>query len=433
MSINNLNSTLLALILTELDDISFCRSREVCTKWKTSIDETALNFFHRNLQKTETIPQYLTKLVTEFVNQTKSPEPNKINCTFSQFVKFSCDLAKTIGVKPCLMRSVGQINRSQHYVDALFTLWKAIKHQLTHQPDIELKTAEQISKWMHKNPSACAEITSISLNDENLYLLPPEIGLLTGLTCLFLYGNHLEYLPTEITYLTALKTLSLRRNKFTSFPQEILSLPSLRVIDLCQNQIREIPSEIVSLSNLVTLELERNQLTELPSQIVNMKLTRLEVAGNPLKNLPSNMANMSFLHTLGLDGCPLESLPDDLPALKFLKLSNCGFKNLPPMKMLCLEQLDLSHNQLKNLPEAIQLPSLITLRLHCNELQTIHFIASMTNLKTLDISHNDSLDLSKGLPNMPNLKFLTVDPDQFTRCSFETTQKLVIAKRVDNG
>ena len=96
--------------------------------------------------------------------------------------------------------------------------------------------------------------------------IPPEIGNLTNLTFLRLWGNQLS----------------------GSIPPEIGNLTNLTYLNLSVNQLTgEIPSEIGNLTNLTSLVLERNQLTgSIPPEIGNLtNLTNLSLFENQLTGL----------------------------------------------------------------------------------------------------------------------------------------------------
>ena len=102
--------------------------------------------------------------------------------------------------------------------------------------------------------------------------IPPEIGNLTNLIFLRLYGNLTGSIPPEIGNLTNLTELALQGNQLTgSIPPEIGNLTNLIQLELTDNELTgSIPSEIGNLTNLNSLWLENNQLTgEIPESICN--------------------------------------------------------------------------------------------------------------------------------------------------------------------
>ena len=98
--------------------------------------------------------------------------------------------------------------------------------------------------------------------------IPPELGQLTnldvlalgddiGITFLDLIGNRL----TETTYLTSLEPSD---NQLTVLPAEIGQLTNLTYLDLGGNELTSIPPEIGQLTNLASLYLQNNTLTVIP-------------------------------------------------------------------------------------------------------------------------------------------------------------------------
>jgi len=72
--------------------------------------------------------------------------------------------------------------------------------------------------------------------------LLPEIGDLTNLRELYMYGNHLETLPTTIGHLTNLEELNLNENKLKRLPSEIVKLTHLRFLYLFNNRLIMMPN-----------------------------------------------------------------------------------------------------------------------------------------------------------------------------------------------
>ena len=77
----------------------------------------------------------------------------------------------------------------------------------------------------------------------------------------------LNRLPKEIGHLTHLRYLSLFGNQLTAIPPEIGCLRNLTFLSLGQNQLTRLPEEIGCLTNLTFLSLRQNQLTRLPEEI----------------------------------------------------------------------------------------------------------------------------------------------------------------------
>ncbi|MCC5653179.1 leucine-rich repeat domain-containing protein [Nostoc sp. XA013] len=108
----------------------------------------------------------------------------------------------------------------------------------------------------------------LSLDNNQLSSLPPEISQLSSLTTLSLDNNQLSSLPPEISQLSSLTTLDLNDNQLSSLPPEISQLSSLTTLDLNDNQLSSLPPEFSQLSSLTTLYLNDNPLTSPPPEIV---------------------------------------------------------------------------------------------------------------------------------------------------------------------
>ncbi|HRJ16967.1 MAG TPA: leucine-rich repeat domain-containing protein, partial [Saprospiraceae bacterium] len=67
--------------------------------------------------------------------------------------------------------------------------------------------------------------------------LPAEIGSLSHLTELYLYGNQLTSLPPEIGQLSELTLLNLDGNQFTELPESLSQLQYLRTLSLHRNPL----------------------------------------------------------------------------------------------------------------------------------------------------------------------------------------------------
>jgi Leucine-rich repeat (LRR) protein len=118
--------------------------------------------------------------------------------------------------------------------------------------------------------------------------VPADIGLLTSLESLWLYGTQLTSLPAEIGQLTALKELYLFSNQLTSVPAEIGQLTSLRVLYLHYNQLTSLPAEIGQLTALKELWLYSNELTSVPAEIGQLASLRvLRLGYNQLTSVPA--------------------------------------------------------------------------------------------------------------------------------------------------
>mmetsp|Transcript_13746 Transcript_13746/g.29355 ORF Transcript_13746/g.29355 Transcript_13746/m.29355 type:complete len:259 (-) Transcript_13746:300-1076(-) len=130
------------------------------------------------------------------------------------------------------------------------------------------------------SPDTCGELKAT--DDENVKdltgTIPTQIGELTKVTALRLYGNSLDgTIPTEIGLLTDLEELELDYNKLVgTIPTAVGKLTKLTFLYLSGNNLTgTIPTEIGKLTKLERLFLEQNKLSgSVPFEIFT-KLTFL--------------------------------------------------------------------------------------------------------------------------------------------------------------
>jgi hypothetical protein len=168
-------------------------------------------------------------------------------------------------------------------------------------------------------------VSEISLNKNNLTgALPAEIGDLTNLTELYLYGNGITSLPSQIGTLSALEQLNLGHawlggNNLTTLPSTIGDLESLWNLSLCDNQLTSLPSSFWNLTELWYLYLSDNQLDTLSSGIGNFPhLRHLSLYNNQLTTLPGEIGTLNNLAQLSLSGNQLTSMPTEIGNLTAL-------------------------------------------------------------------------------------------------------------------
>lgn len=95
-------------------------------------------------------------------------------------------------------------------------------------------------------------------------VIPPELGRLSALYALHLYGNELTgEIPPELGSLTGLAVLNLSANALTGgIPAEIGRLANLVEMDLSVNRLTgDVPRELGNLANLEWIAIEGNRLT----------------------------------------------------------------------------------------------------------------------------------------------------------------------------
>jgi Leucine-rich repeat (LRR) protein len=130
-----------------------------------------------------------------------------------------------------------------------------------------------------------------------------------------------------------------------------------------------------------------------------------------LRSFPD--ANTRFVSSLNPSG-NVEALPEalgELTQLESLNIANLGIQNLEVIaKLVHLKELNVSHNQLEQLPSSIlQLRALEVLNLEGNRLSNLpDEFAQLTQLKALNLSKNLLATLPPVLSKLPQLAELSI-------------------------
>jgi len=156
--------------------------------------------------------------------------------------------------------------------------------------------------------------------------------------------------------------------------ERIFTIVNLNFLEISKSGLQTLPDLIGGLENLTNLGLDNNSLTQLPPCIgLLKKLKFLDVSFNQLSSLPVELGSLKDLQTLNVIQNKLTT---------FVNISG----------MVQLHSLDVSHNELTELPEGItddQLALLATVAAHHNQIVTLPTeLYNLSNLKLLDVSDN---------------------------------------------
>ena len=186
--------------------------------------------------------------------------------------------------------------RNQLIADGIDTLQKMMDKTLDYTArDLSLGGA-----LADCNLSWFVGLTRYLFLDRNAFtgVIPAELGNLSNLERLYLYGNQLEgSIPAELGNLSNLTWLYLQGNQLEgSIPAELGNLSNLTHLYLYSNQLEgSIPAELGNLSNLTHLYLYSNQLEgSIPAELGNLSnLQRLHLYTNQLEGtIPAELGNL---------------------------------------------------------------------------------------------------------------------------------------------
>ncbi len=275
----------------------------------------------------------------------------------------------------------------------------------------------------------------IGLSSNKIKSLPTNIGNLQRLRVLVLYENKLEQLPESLGDLSNLEELYVHKNAIKVFPASITKLSKLHELSFSDNQIADLPTDIGKLVYLHNLNMSGNRLKRLPIGIGELKnLQMLNLSSNQLYALPAAIGELVKLIDLNVSDNQLKSLPtlSGLVALEELRISGNLFKNLP--ESLCdligLKRLIASQNQLIELPNAIdKLVGLELMEVSQNQLKSLpSTIGALTQLQNFSANLNKLTTLPESLGKLPNLKNLFLERNllQTLPASFEESTSLKV-------
>ncbi|XP_052592989.1 leucine-rich repeat-containing G-protein coupled receptor 6 isoform X1 [Peromyscus californicus insignis] len=263
--------------------------------------------------------------------------------------------------------------------------------------------------------------------DANLISLVPERSFegLSSLRHLWLDDNALTEIPVRaLNNLPALQAMTLALNHIHRIPDYAFqNLTSLVVLHLHNNRIQHVGTHsFEGLHNLETLDLNYNELQEFPVAIRTLgRLQELGFHNNNIKAIPEKafMGNpllqtihfydnpiqfvgrsafqyLSKLHTLSLNGATdIQEFPDlkGTTSLEILTLTRAGIRLLPPgmcQQLPRLRVLELSHNQIEELPSLHRCQKLEEIGLQHNRIWKIgaDTFSQLSSLQALDLSWN---------------------------------------------
>ncbi|XP_057698943.1 vasorin-like [Corythoichthys intestinalis] len=217
---------------------------------------------------------------------------------------------------------------------------------------------------------------------------------------LFIFQNGINALTqNDFTGLGDLDLLDLSQNELGEVPDGAFKMLSkLKNLDLSSNVITHISKD--SFSGLVQLErlyLHQNHIQSIQQDAFEglEKLLELKLHGNKLTSLPSLNLPRLLLLDLSSNNIPNLDVSDlQTPHLENLRMASLGLISLDEDLLGSLEnlhELDISMNQLSEVPQALKkdsLKGLIKLNLASNplgELRTEDF-QKLTGLQELDLS-----------------------------------------------
>uniref|UniRef100_UPI0037E720CB leucine-rich repeat-containing protein 40 n=1 Tax=Semicossyphus pulcher TaxID=241346 RepID=UPI0037E720CB len=289
-------------------------------------------------------------------------------------------------------------------------------------------------KTLPEQITLMSTLTRLDLTNNDISMLPASLSLLPNLKVLLLEGNPLRGIRRDLLTKGTNELLKYLRGRIKEEPERAdeghtaMTLPSqaavnvhniktMKLLVYSEKQAPDIPDELFDAAadqGVTTVNFSKNQLTSVPSRLVEFQSSISDI------NLGFNR-----LTCCSPDICKLLQL-------MHIDLGNNQLSDLPPeMKNLTkLRSITLNYNRFKSFPEVIyQVVSLETVLLRNNQLGGVdpcHLI-KMVNLTTLDLSNNDLLNIPPELGLCTNLRCLSLEGNPF-----RTPRAAIMAKGTDS-
>ncbi|XP_073334791.1 vasorin-like [Pagrus major] len=221
-------------------------------------------------------------------------------------------------------------------------------------------------------------------------------------------------------------------------------VPSTKNLYIFQNGIDTLSQDdFKGLGELQLLDLSQNELTEIPDGVFEMlsKLKNLDLSSNPITHISKDsFSGLVQLERLYLHANSIQSIhPEAFEGLEMLlelKLQGNQLTSLPSLNFPKLLLLDLSHNNIPALgPSDLQTPHLEALKVAALGLTSVDedLIASLGNLHELDISSNQLTQVPQALKqdSLKGLIKLSLAANPLGELRAEDFQKLTGLQELD--
>jgi len=291
-----------------------------------------------------------------------------------------------------LPSSLGKLNKIQHLsfsenelkeIPEFFKNFKQLRY---------LEFDRNLLTEMPEGLRGLKNLFLLDLSQNKIDTIPDWISELTGLGGLNVSQNNIKSLPPSFCHLKKMRHLSISQNRISSLPDDFSELIDLERFYASDNLLARLPNRFESLEKIKSLSLSSNGFTSFPSALTKLKnLEELIISANEIVIIPKEISNLQNLETLHIWGNLIYSLPEEIGELKKLK------------------RLDVANNHLRVLPRTFKLLELQHLDLSINELEELpDYFAELGELAYLNVERNDLYDLPESLLKLSKLAYINL-------------------------
>eukprot|EP01105_Mastigella_eilhardi_P008653 TRINITY_DN208_c3_g1_i1.p1 TRINITY_DN208_c3_g1~~TRINITY_DN208_c3_g1_i1.p1 ORF type:complete len:591 (+),score=113.36 TRINITY_DN208_c3_g1_i1:100-1773(+) len=231
-------------------------------------------------------------------------------------------------------------------------------------------------------------LTALVVNSCNLPAVPDAVGRLTALTQLELGGNALAALPASLSQLEQLSKLGLSSNAFVEAPHVLSTLTRLQELNLAENCLSKLGSTLRALKSLTQLNLAHNNLKRLSKFGKLISLQTLNLSSNQLNDLPHSFAKLANLELLDLGKNALTAVPACLYKLSSLTVLDLSNNRITTFSRETSDTSDLGNDAANKEPIEINWKALTKLDLSDNKLSAFPLQQPLAALTKLELRGN---------------------------------------------
>ncbi|KAJ8967536.1 hypothetical protein NQ314_002851 [Rhamnusium bicolor] len=264
----------------------------------------------------------------------------------------------------------------------------------------------------------------------------PDMGELRKLQLLYAQHNDIEEIP-GFQGCEQVEEVYFGNNFIKEIPLEFCeNMVHLKILELRDNQIETVPNEITNLAHLTKLDLSNNNITELPYAMGLMPhLQSFKIEGNKLKQIRPDIIqtgtnrilrhlrekiseeDMQTINMISLEVSYDNKIFPDRYQMRNGNILNLALKNLTHVPEECFSEakeakvtvVDLCKNRFIEVPSGLIIIAdyLTELNLSVNQLKELpEFIKDLTKLKFCDFSKNLLMSLPESFASMVSLREL---------------------------